>query len=342
MSETISKINKEENPQANKPWVSILVPVYKVENYIERCTRSVFEQTYPNIEYIFVDDCTPDRSIEVLERVMKDYPERAKHVKIVHFEKNKGVAVVRNTLVTHCQTDWLMFLDSDDSLEISIIEKMIAFQQQTQADIITSDFLEQFHDIEKPISAFESDSKEEFILDVIRFTESHYLWGKLIRTSLFRDNDVLTLEGINIGEDWQMVVKLFYYANKICPLHEQSVFYTRSRVGSLTYYTQDVEEAHFRKYSSDVIKSLHEIESFLSDKNPAYMKELQKTIFDRLTYYMAFSAMCGFKDYHKELTKASNLIVKQNPYVLEGKTETLKYYLKTNYFVYRRFLAHVS
>ena len=99
MSETISKINKEENPQANKPWVSILVPVYKVENYIERCAHSVFEQTYPNIEYIFVDDCTPDRSIEVLERVMKDYPERAKHVKIVHFEKNKGVAVVRNTLV---------------------------------------------------------------------------------------------------------------------------------------------------------------------------------------------------------------------------------------------------
>lgn len=67
--------------------VSILVPVYGVEKYIERCARSLFEQTYDNIEYIFVDDCTKDRSIEILQKVLEDYPNRKKQVEILHHEK---------------------------------------------------------------------------------------------------------------------------------------------------------------------------------------------------------------------------------------------------------------
>ena len=71
--------------------VSILVPVYGVEKYIERCARSLFEQTYDNIEYIFVDDCTKDRSIEILQKVLEDYPNRKNQVKILHHEKNTSV-----------------------------------------------------------------------------------------------------------------------------------------------------------------------------------------------------------------------------------------------------------
>lgn len=67
--------------------VSILVPVYGVEKYIERCARSLFEQTYDNIEYIFVDDCTKDRSIEILQKVLEDYPNRKNQVKILNHEK---------------------------------------------------------------------------------------------------------------------------------------------------------------------------------------------------------------------------------------------------------------
>ena len=65
--------------------VSILVPVYGVEKYIERCARSLFEQTYDNIEYIFVDDCTKDRSIGILQKVLEDYPNRKNQVKILQF-----------------------------------------------------------------------------------------------------------------------------------------------------------------------------------------------------------------------------------------------------------------
>lgn len=67
--------------------VSILTPVYGVEKYIEQCARSLFGQSYAQIEYIFVDDCTPDRSISILESLIQEYPERASQIRIIHHEK---------------------------------------------------------------------------------------------------------------------------------------------------------------------------------------------------------------------------------------------------------------
>lgn len=77
----------------NEPYqVSVLVPVYGVEKYIERCARSIFEQTYHNLDIIFVDDCTPDHSIDVLKRVLKDYPERKEQTRIIKHDHNRGLA----------------------------------------------------------------------------------------------------------------------------------------------------------------------------------------------------------------------------------------------------------
>lgn len=73
------------------PKVSVIVPVYKVEKFIERCVRSLLEQTIEDIEYIFVDDCSPDASVEILERVIKDYPERAECIHIIRQPVNRGV-----------------------------------------------------------------------------------------------------------------------------------------------------------------------------------------------------------------------------------------------------------
>lgn len=64
--------------------VSVIVPIYRVEKYIEKCVRSLFEQTLKEVEYIFVDDASPDRSIDILKQIMLEYPERAKNSKIIY------------------------------------------------------------------------------------------------------------------------------------------------------------------------------------------------------------------------------------------------------------------
>jgi glycosyltransferase involved in cell wall biosynthesis len=88
--------------------VSILVPVYGVENYIERCARSLFEQTYENIEFVFVDDCSPDNSIQELEKIIKNYPNRKGQIKIIHHEKNIGLSGARHTAINNATGDFVI------------------------------------------------------------------------------------------------------------------------------------------------------------------------------------------------------------------------------------------
>jgi len=80
------------------PLVSVLVPVYQVEQYIEQCVRSLFEQTYDNLEFIFCDDCSPDASIQILETIIKEYLQRSGRIQIMRHAKNRVSAVARYTL----------------------------------------------------------------------------------------------------------------------------------------------------------------------------------------------------------------------------------------------------
>ena len=79
------------------PKVSVIIPVYGVEKYIERCARSLFEQTLEDMEFIFVNDCTKDNSIDILLRVIDEYPKRKSQVHILNHEFNKGLPVARQT-----------------------------------------------------------------------------------------------------------------------------------------------------------------------------------------------------------------------------------------------------
>ena len=81
--------------------VTVAVPIYGVEKYIERCAVSLFEQTYSNIEYIFVNDCTCDNSMGILKSILDKYPERKKQVKIIVHEQNKGLGAARNTAIKY-------------------------------------------------------------------------------------------------------------------------------------------------------------------------------------------------------------------------------------------------
>ena len=124
-----------------QPSVTILVPIYNVEKWIEKCARSAFVQTYENLEYVFVDDCSPDKSVEILQRVVADYTHRAAKVRILHHDHNRGLASARNTLVDACTTEFLFHLDSDDWIEPTAIELLVKKQLETGSDIVTGEAL---------------------------------------------------------------------------------------------------------------------------------------------------------------------------------------------------------
>ncbi len=78
----------------DNPKVSIIVPIYRVEEYIERCAESLFAQTFDDIEYIFVDDCSPDKSVEILQRTLEKYPHRKRLTRIERLSSNSGLPPV--------------------------------------------------------------------------------------------------------------------------------------------------------------------------------------------------------------------------------------------------------
>ena len=106
------------------PKVSVIIPVYGVERFIERCARSLFEQTLDDMEFIFVDDCTPDNSISKLEGIIAQYPQREGQVRILHHEYNKGLSRARETAINVSKGDFIAHCDSDDWVEAEMYETM--------------------------------------------------------------------------------------------------------------------------------------------------------------------------------------------------------------------------
>jgi glycosyltransferase involved in cell wall biosynthesis len=158
--------------------VSILVPVYGVEKYIERCARSLFGQTYEDLEFVFVDDCSPDRSIAILRQVMERYPKRRSQIKIIHHQVNEGVAAARKTAITHASGDFLMFVDADDYISLEATSLLVNIQKTSAADIVSGDVLAFNAKTKKEISTPRIKSPHDLLLLLLRWKAIPSLWAR--------------------------------------------------------------------------------------------------------------------------------------------------------------------
>ena len=258
--------------------VSILIPVYGVEDYIERCARSIFEQTYPNIEYIFCDDCSPDQSISVLRRVMKDYPLRAKHTRILRHKKNRGLAAARNTLVEACRTDWLMHVDSDDWVEHDAVSLLVKKQSKTKADIVWGDLIKRSHQKEEYVTNPDATYKKDIICKLLDCTVFHHICGKLIRKSIYDDFNIKAVDGIDMGEDWYVVIPLYYHATEYAKVNHCIVHYERRRSQALTAKRERLDV----NYLQSDYPAVDIIWSFLENIETSWKQYLVNNTFNRL------------------------------------------------------------
>ena len=146
--------------------VSVLVPVYNVSKFIERCLHTLFSQTYDNIQYIFVNDCTPDQSIEIIQKVLNKYPQRKEHVKIINHDKNRGLAAARNTGIENAGGEYVLHIDSDDYIELDMVELMFGKAKEEDADIVVCDFNIKWKKTQKIASQHFTD-KDQYLRDIL-------------------------------------------------------------------------------------------------------------------------------------------------------------------------------
>lgn len=195
--------------------VSILVPVYGVEQVIETCAESLFAQTYEQLEYIFVDDCSPDRSIEVLQQVLSRFPHRSRQVSILRHDVNRGLGAARLTALMAATGDFVMHVDSDDWLATDAVELLLNKQQETDADIVDGGYVESYSDgTQRTVTPWHG-SKETYLkLLLAQNTLSHQIWARLIRRSLHLDNHILPMEGVNQAEDYCVIPRIIWFAQR--------------------------------------------------------------------------------------------------------------------------------
>ncbi len=121
--------------------VSVIIPIYGVEKYIEKCARSLFDQTLKsNVEFIFVNDCTKDDSINILNNVISEYPSRKDQIIVINHDTNKGLATARKTGLSYSSGTYIVNVDSDDYFESDMLESMYNKAEENNAEIVVADY----------------------------------------------------------------------------------------------------------------------------------------------------------------------------------------------------------
>jgi glycosyltransferase involved in cell wall biosynthesis len=227
------------------PKISILVPVYNVAPYIERCVHSLLGQTKQDLEFVFVDDASTDRSRTILESVLMNYPLRRSQIRIIAHTENKGIGIVRQTLLNAATGDYLLWVDSDDYLIPEATELLFQAAVSENADIVTTDSYyshRSVHNITVICQQFPTDPRQ--YIEKLAFRQVRAaLWGTISRRVLWTGNRICFADGINFGEDYYTTVRLFYFAEKIAVLHQPVYYYNQANVGS--YSSGVKQELHF-------------------------------------------------------------------------------------------------
>lgn len=232
--------------------VSILVPIYRVEKYIGKCVVSLFEQTYPNIEYVFVDDCTPDNSISVLRDIIALYPGRKDNVRILHHEYNRGLAAARNTAIENAIGEYVMHVDSDDYLDIHAVEKSVDTIRMENADAVMFGMWHIFMNKRVDQHIIIPMNVKEYVKKLIQRECAVCVCGGMYRRSLYIESGVRAIEGVNMGEDYATKPRLIYYAKKVVYIDEPLYNYVHYNNGSYTASFAD-KSIRDQKASIDIL-----------------------------------------------------------------------------------------
>ena len=251
------------------PKVSVVVPVYKVETFIERCARSLFEQTLDDIEYLFIDDASPDRSVEILLRILEEYPHRKEQVKIHHMDRNSGQAIVRQWGIQNSSGEYIIHCDSDDWVEKDAYENLYLYAISNKCDIVLHDYFVSDEVERKVVKLYYSDvEKNNFISAIISGEKKGALWMALVNRKIYLEREILFPVG-DMTEDSTLLIQMLWLADNIGYLSKPYYSYY-CNVNSIT---NSLSVASCEKKFKDSCNNTILIEKFLNEHCCTLFKE---------------------------------------------------------------------
>ena len=261
---------------SNTPLVSVIVPMFGVENYIARCATSLFAQTYPAIEFIFVDDGGKDRTVEILRDLLdRQEPSLQDRVRVISKE-NGGLPHARKTGLDAATGEYVLHVDSDDWLEPDAVEKLVRKAVETEADIVVYDFWKEYADRCKLDSEQDSSVADADLYRKRLYTYRAYgyVWNKFCRRSLY---DGVFVPRFAMHEDIVFSTQILYKARKVVHLKEGLYHYDRTNAASATRAPQKVRRGNSARNLLDLY--LH-----FEEQDPSPVSGLREEIFLRAAW----------------------------------------------------------
>ena len=311
--------------------ISVIVPIYNVEKYLEKCVKSIQEQTYKNIEIILVDDGSLDNCGELCEK----YALKDPRIKVVHKE-NGGLSDARNKGIDNATGKYIVFVDSDDYIEINYIELLYKAIRENKAEISQCGIYKvdcNYNIIEK-ISYNETSSKsgKQMISETYKnkehLLENVVVWNKMYKKELF---DKIKFPFGKIHEDEFTTYKIFYQVEEVAVIPE-----------CLYNYRQTNSSITGKKYN---LKRLNLLEA-LEERMEFFKKNNEKKLYDlTLKYYLEQSRECYIKlklyvenskkeqkEIHKKYQKRDLELLHSKDILLLVKIKSILFYLCPNVF----------
>lgn len=267
----------------DKYLISIIVPIFKVESYLDRIINIILRQTYENIEIILVDDGSPDNCGKICD----EYAKKDNRIKVIH-KKNGGLSEARNYGIEASTGDYIMFIDSDDYIASNMCEILLKNALNNDADIVSCNFKEIYtNSIEK----INEQSIKELVeiysnLEVIykyffEYTvDINVVWNKLYKREIFFEKGHVRFPVGKLHEDDYTVCKLYYYANKIVIINDVLYYYLR-RDNSITGTFSE-------RNIIDKIDAIIDQYNFVKDKETALKYMIQARGIDCYKDYLQF------------------------------------------------------
>lgn len=305
--------------------LSIVIPVYNVEEYIERCVKSCIEQDVPLSDYeiIIVDDGTPDHSMNVVESFLNNYT----NIIVIH-RNNGGLSAARNTGIDNAHGDYIMFLDSDDWIAEKCLAKIFRQLKEEHPDILAICAANMIGD--KPVRRFSHEGKLPMSgIEVMRSRMSPCAPFSITSRKLLNDKQLRFFEGI-YHEDSEFTPRLYYYAEKV------------SFMNDIIYYVYQNPESITRKPNpKKIFDVIGVVCPHLHDFSKNLSKEDKQVFSNRISTDIntVLSHCCEYSD---SQIKEVNKLCYSNRYLFEHlkRANYLKYRIEGHLF--SLFPSHVA
>lgn len=203
------------------PKVSVIVPIFRAEKHIERCARSLFGQTLDDIEYIFVDDFSPDNSMSILSSVIAKYPQKEKNIIKLKNDVNRGVLQTRLRGIQEAHGDYIIHCDADDWVDSTMYEHLYNKAIIEDADIVWCGFYKSYGSVSKEVKQNGTDAP---IHDILLSKKQGALWNHLVRQEIVRNTSIISPKQ-NMAEDMTLLLQYFFLSKKWSYINEPLYYY---------------------------------------------------------------------------------------------------------------------